>query len=70
GAVYVQSTGKNVAYYFRDGKEFKGTWHKPHGSSHLQLLDDHKKPFKFNPGQTWIEVLPANGSMSWAPGKV
>ena len=69
GAVYVQSTGKNVAYYFRDGKRFKGTWHKPYGSSHLLLLDDHKRPFRFNPGQTWIEVLPADGSMTWTPGK-
>ena len=40
GAVYVQSIGKNLAYLFRDGKEFKGTWHKSHGGSPLLLLDD------------------------------
>ncbi len=68
GAVYVQSTGTNQAYYFRDGKEYRGSWRKPHGSSPLQLLDSHGHPFLFNPGQTWIEVLPANGSMSWTPG--
>jgi len=68
GAVYVQSTGTNAAYYFRDGKEFKGTWTKWHEGSRLLLLDDHGHAFKFNPGQTWIEVLPSNGSMSWTPG--
>jgi hypothetical protein len=69
GAVYVQSTGKNLAYLFRDGREIKGTWHKPHGSSHLKLIDNHGRPFSFNPGQTWIEVLPVTGSMAWTPGK-
>jgi len=70
GAVYVQSIGKNLAYLFRDGKEFKGTWHKSHGGSPLPLLDDHDRPFTFNPGQTWIEVVPAlAGNMIWKPGK-
>jgi hypothetical protein len=69
GAVYVQSTGKNVAYLFRDGKRTIGTWHKQHGGSPLVLLDSHQHPFSFNPGQTWFEVLPANGALSWTPGK-
>lgn len=70
GAVYVQSTGKNLAYLFRDGKEFKGTWHKAHGGSPLLLLDDHKRPFTFNPGQTWIEVVPSTaGNVTWKPGR-
>lgn len=68
GAVYVQSTGKNLAYLFRDGYRYAGTWHKPHGGSHLELLDSRGRPFAFNPGQTWIEVLPASGSMVWTPG--
>jgi hypothetical protein len=68
GAVYVQDTGKNKAYYFRDGKEFMGTWHKKNGASPLKLLDSHGNPFKFNPGQTWIEVLPTTGSLSVTPG--
>jgi hypothetical protein len=70
GAVYVQSIGKNLSYLFRDGKEFKGTWHKSHGGSPLLLLDDHDRPFTFNPGQTWIEVIPSlAGNMIWKPGK-
>jgi hypothetical protein len=70
GAVYVQSIGKNLAYLFRDGKETKGTWHKSHGGSPLLLLDDHNRPFTFNPGQTWIEVVPSlAGNMTWKPGK-
>lgn len=67
GAVYVQSTGTNKATLFRDGKRFDGIWRKPHGGSPLQLLDTHGKPFTFNPGQTWIEVLPTTGSTTWAP---
>jgi hypothetical protein len=70
GAVYVQSTGKGVAYLFRDGKEFKGTWHKAHGGSPLVLLDSHNRPFTFNPGQTWIEVVPSlAGNVTWKPGQ-
>jgi hypothetical protein len=68
GAVYVQDTGTNKAYYFRDGKEFIGTWKKKVGGNPLKLLDSHGKPFKFNPGQTWIEVLPTTGSLSVTPG--
>jgi hypothetical protein len=68
GAVYVQDTGKNKAYYFRDGKEFQGSWHKKNGAAPLKLLDSHGKPFKFNPGQTWIEVLPTTGSLNVTPG--
>jgi hypothetical protein len=69
GAVYVQATGSNRAYYFRDGYQFQGAWRKPHGGSHLQLLDRLGHPFAFDPGQTWIEVLPANGSMTWTPSQ-
>jgi hypothetical protein len=69
GAVYVQCTGKNRAYLFRDGYRIEGTWHKAHGSSQLVLLDRHGHPLAFNPGQTWVEVLPANGTMSWSPGR-
>ncbi|HVA90366.1 MAG TPA: DUF3048 domain-containing protein [Chloroflexota bacterium] len=68
GAVYVQDTGVNKAYYFRDGKEFKGTWRKTRGSSPLELLDSHGRPFRLVPGQTWIEVLPSTGGMTWTPG--
>ena len=68
GAVYVQSLGKGLAYYFRDGREYKGTWHKATNGSPLKLFDSAGHPFKFNPGQTWIEVLPTSGSMSWTPG--
>jgi hypothetical protein len=68
GAVYVQDTGVNKAYYFQDGKEYLGTWKKTRGSSPLQLLDSHGHPFQLVPGQTWIEVLPSTGSMTWTPG--
>lgn len=69
GAVYVQSLGKNLAYYFRDGREYTGTWHKATNGSPLKLLDSAGHPFTFNPGQTWIEVLPTTGSMTWTPGQ-
>jgi hypothetical protein len=74
GAVYVQETGKNVAYYYRDGQQFIGTWHKATRDAPLKLLDSAGRPFKFDPGQTWIEVLPTTGSptvgsLSYTPGK-
>jgi hypothetical protein len=68
GAVYVQTTGKNHASYFRDGRAYTGTWHKSSAGSPLKLLDSAGHPFRFNPGQTWIEVLPTTGSMNWTPG--
>jgi hypothetical protein len=73
GAVYVQETGKNVAYYYRDGKQFIGTWHKSARDATLKLLDSAGHPFVFDPGQIWIEVLPTTGStpgsFSYTPGK-
>jgi hypothetical protein len=69
GSVYVQTTGTNTAYYFIDGKESKGTWTKWHDTSRLMLLDAHGHAVKLDPGQTWIDVLPTGGTMSFTPGK-
>lgn len=56
--VNVHTVGTGRALYFRDGHLVIGTWRKPAISGALELLDPHGAPQPFNPGQTWIEVVP------------
>ena len=57
--------GAGSAVYFRDGRVEHGTWRQKDALAPLQFLDRHGAAVTFNPGQTWIEVLPASSSATW-----
>jgi hypothetical protein len=49
-----------------DGHIKKGRWQKGQDpNSPLRLLDAKGRPEAFNPGQSWIEVLPSSSPASW-----
>ncbi|HWE63895.1 MAG TPA: DUF3048 domain-containing protein, partial [Chloroflexota bacterium] len=64
-SIDVHTQGSGRALYFRDGHLVIGRWHKHSILAPLQLLDPHGKPQPFNPGQTWIEVVPAGAPVTY-----
>lgn len=50
--------GSGNATIYRDGKEIKGTWKKTALTSRTKFYDESGAEIEFNPGKTWIEVVP------------
>ena len=65
GSLAVQAVGAGRALYFRDGSAIEGQWRKTSTGAPLALLDAQGRPLAFNPGQTWIEVVPLGSPVSW-----
>jgi hypothetical protein len=53
-----------TAWVFVDGKRIKGTWEKSSQAGSFQLLDEAGNPIKLAPGNTWVELMPTNGSIT------
>jgi hypothetical protein len=64
-AVSIPVVGSGSAVYFHDGRVEHATWRQKDALAPLQFLDRHGTPVKFNPGQTWIEVLPGYSTATW-----
>ena len=64
-AVSVPVIGSGSAEFFLDGRVERGTWRQKDALAPLQLLNRQGAPVKFNPGQTWIEVLPQSSTAAW-----
>jgi hypothetical protein len=60
------SIGTARAQFFHDGKVQFGRWQQQNRFAPLRFLDSHGAQVSFNPGQTWIEVLPAGSSAAWS----
>lgn len=58
GRLTLDVVGSGSAAYYLDGREYKGTWKKTSAQDGLELLDENGDVFKLNAGQTWIEVVP------------
>jgi hypothetical protein len=58
--------GKGRAVYFRDGHIQYGTWSQTNRDAPLRFLDARGRLVGFNPGQTWVEVVPAGSPVSWS----
>lgn len=61
-AVSIPVIGSGAAEYYRDGRVEHGTWRQKDPLAPLQLLDRHGRAVRFNPGQTWVEVLPRDST--------
>lgn len=68
GSIYVQSEGTNTALYFTNGRLTRGIWQKTSVNAPLQLLTTAGTPVALTPGQTWIEVLPSSGALTYTLG--
>jgi hypothetical protein len=62
----IPAVGSGAAMFFRDGKVVRGTWRQKDKFAPLQFLDVRGRPVAFNPGQTWIEVLPQGSTAIWS----
>ena len=60
-----QTIGSGKALIFQDGTAEKGTWSKTSRTSRTIFKDSSGKEIKFNRGQIWIEILPANNEVSY-----
>jgi hypothetical protein len=53
-----QNTGQGNGYVLQDGKVIKATWKKKDLNSRTTFYDEAGAEIKFNPGNTWYEVIP------------
>lgn len=65
-SIVIPTLGSGKALFFRDGHVLYGTWHQHDQFAPLRFLDGRGQPIALNPGQTWIEVVPASSTLSWS----
>jgi hypothetical protein len=53
-----------TSWVFVDGKRIKGTWSKATQTGSITLTDESGNPIKLAPGNTWVELMPTNGSIT------
>jgi len=53
-----------IAWVCVDGKRVKGTWSKTSQTGPITLTDEAGMPIKLSAGNTWIELMPTNGSIT------
>jgi hypothetical protein len=53
-----------TAWVFSNGKRVKGTWSKATQTGSITLTDEAGNPIKLAPGNTWVELMPTNGSIT------
>jgi hypothetical protein len=60
----VEPVGEGQAVVFRDGQQFDAVWRKDSRGEHILIETPDGRPFPIKPGQTWMELLPSNGSLN------
>jgi hypothetical protein len=63
-AVDIATTGTGIGYLFQDGKTINIKWSRS-GNGYYKLTDASGVEVKFNPGQTWFEVVPSGNSVTY-----
>jgi hypothetical protein len=64
-SILIPVVGSGPAVFFRDGKAQRGTWRQPNQFAPLQFFDRQGRQAAFNPGQTWIEIVPSSSPWSF-----
>lgn len=65
-SILIPVLGKGQAVFFRDGKVERGSWSQPNQFAPLRFYGARGRLAEFNPGQTWIEVVPASSKATWS----
>jgi hypothetical protein len=60
------TVGTGKAYVFRNGKMYVGTWERKSVDDLTMFLDASGKEIKLAPGQTWVELLPNDKTVSFS----
>lgn len=61
----ITTTGSGEAYVFQNGTVIKGTWKKNSVADQIRFYDASGNEIKLAPGQTFIEAVPAYGSVEY-----
>jgi hypothetical protein len=69
GDPWYDTSDSGEAFYYMNGKEYKGTWKKDKSKleSKLFFYDESGKEVKFVPGQIWVEILEPGQTLRWTP---
>lgn len=60
-------TGSGPAQVFRDGAVVDGRWERPNLSDLTKLVDANGQVIRLTPGETWIELVPTDVSVTVTP---
>jgi hypothetical protein len=58
-SIEIQLWGEGPAKFFRDGKLIFGKWQRTSEPGVLNFFDGDGKPFALRPGNTWLQLVPA-----------
>jgi hypothetical protein len=64
-SIKIPVVGKGQALFFHDGKVTAGRWSLPNQDAPLRFYTRRGREAAFEPGQTWIEVVPSTSPISW-----
>lgn len=59
-SILIPTIGSGPAWFFRDGTVVRGSWQQKDEYAPLRFYNLRGRQVAFNPGQTWIEVVPAS----------
>lgn len=67
GDPWYDTKDSGEAYYYMNGKQYRGTWKKDKGdiASKLQFFDASGAEIAFVPGQIWVEILEPGQGHKW-----
>ncbi|MCL5666251.1 MAG: DUF3048 domain-containing protein [Patescibacteria group bacterium] len=63
-AIGMTLTGSGKSVVFEDGKAIEGAWKKDN-SGRTRYYSQDGAEIRFNRGQTWVELVPSDRSVSW-----
>ena len=65
GRLDITTMGTGDALLFQDGVVVTGTWSKTTRGDRTEFLDSTGQPMVFNPGTTWIELVPKGNTVTY-----
>lgn len=67
GDPWFDTKDRGSAYYYFNGKEYRGTWYKDksNAESKLAFFDESNNEIKFVPGLIWVEVMVPGQTFEW-----
>ncbi len=67
GDPWMDKNESGEAYYYFNGKEYRGSWKKDKSrlDSKLFMYDENGNEIKFVPGQIWLEILEPGQNLRW-----
>ena len=68
GVPKTELVGKGEAWVAAGGKYVHAKWAKTSRTSRIKLIDDTGAVIRLAPGNTWIEMVPSTGSVSFTKG--